>query len=154
MCAITTPYNPSKMSIPPTDYQILVKQSFRCKGVADYVCPMLMGTFDRSGYTIVNNKALCPACYAVYKQTHQSQAAPVVVNPRIQAKQRIIHFLHTKHWTVGTGDYTLPFKDFWEEFYRWSETERMYTKKTLVRSVVAELCGVHHDASHIPISPC
>jgi hypothetical protein len=135
------------MSIPSTEYQILVSQSFRCRGVKGYTCPV--GTFDRSGYTIVGNVALCPACYAVHKQAKQT----TTIDPRIQASQRIIHFLHTKNWTVGNGEYTLAFKDFWEEFYLWSEKERMYTKKTLVRSVLAELCGTSHDATHIPISP-
>jgi hypothetical protein len=136
------------MSIPPADYQILVKQSFRCKGVADYACPMFMRTFDRSGYHIFKDTALCPACHAVAKQT-----PPAKDVLRDQARHRIGHFIHSKGWIVGSGEYTLPFRDFWEEFYRWSEAERMYTKKTLVRSVLAELCGVTHDATHHPISP-
>ncbi len=141
------------MSIPPSDYQILVQQAFRCKGVTDYTCPMFMRTFDRSGYTIANGAALCPACYAVFMQGQQGSPRPATPEKRIMAKQRVIHFLHNKRWTVGNGEYTLAFRDFWEEFYMWSEKERLYTKKSMVRSVIAELCGVAHDASHIPIDP-
>ncbi len=141
-------------SIPPTEYQILVQQSFRCKGVPNYSCPLFMHTFDRAGYRIANNAALCPSCYSVFQQEEAKRARPVAQQPdRIQAKQRIIHFLHTKGWTVGNGGYTLPFKGFWEEFYQWSEKERLYTKKTLVRSVLTDMCGVAHDASHLPIDP-
>jgi hypothetical protein len=140
-------------SIPTTEYQILVQQSFRCKGVPNYSCPLFMHTFDRAGYQIANNHALCPSCYSVFQQEEAKRARPVPQPNRIQAKQRIIHFLHTKGWTVGHGGYTLPFKGFWEEFYQWSEKERLYTKKSLVRSVLAEMCGVAHDASHIPIDP-
>ncbi len=112
-----------------------------------------MHTFDRAGYRIVNNHALCPSCHSVFLQEEAKRARPLPQPNRIQAKQRIIHFLHTKGWTVGNGGYTLPFKGFWEEFYQWSEKERLYTKKSLVRSVLAEMCGVTHDASHIPIDP-
>lgn len=135
------------MSIPPTEYHILVAQFFCCKGVKGYVCPV--GTFDRSGYTIVGNTALCPACFAVFNQNKQINQ----IDPRVQTRQRIIHFLHTMGWTVGNGDFTLAFKDFWSEFYKWSEKEHMYTKKTLVRSVLTKMCGVPHDATHVPISP-
>jgi hypothetical protein len=134
-----------------SEYQILAKQAFRCKGVSDYVCPLMMRTFDRAGYHIVKGSALCPSCYAVAQQAQQVPTVPR--GDRIQTRQRIIHFLHSKRWTVGSGDYTLEFKDFWTEFYRWSEEQHLYTKKTLVRSVLAELCGVAHGASHMPISP-
>ncbi len=131
-----------------SEYQILAKQAFRCKGVADYVCPLMKRTFDRAGYHIVKGSALCPSCYAVFQQV------PIALQGnRVQTRQRIIHFLHFNRWTVGNGEYTLAFKDFWTEFYRWSEEQRLYTKKTLVRSVLTELCGVAHDASHLPISP-
>jgi hypothetical protein len=141
------------MSIPPSDYQILVKQMFRCKGVADYACPMLMRTFDRSGYHVTNNSALCPSCYAVSRQVALQSQASVRQGNRVQARQRIIHFLHTAKWTVGNGEFTLAWKDFWGEFYRWSEEQRLYTKKSLVRSVLAEMCSVAHDTSHLPITP-
>lgn len=143
------------MSIPPSEYQILVNQMFRCKGVADYVCPLLMRTFDRSGYHISNNAALCPSCYAVYKQEQalRGESRRDLHANRIQAKQRIIHFLHSVGWTIGNGSYTLAFKDFWGEFYRWSEEENLYTKKSLVRSVLTEMCGLAHNSSHIPITP-
>jgi hypothetical protein len=136
----------------PSEYQILAKQSFRCKGVTGYTCPIKI--FDRSGYHIVNSYALCPACYSVFQQRPEKgdQIQPSFSRP-IQTRQRIIHFLHSKQWTVGNGDYTLAFKDFWSEFYRWSEGQRLYTKKTLVRSVLAELCHTSHDAQQFPISP-
>jgi hypothetical protein len=138
------------MSIPSSEYQILVKQMFRCKGVADYVCPLLMRTFDKAGYTIANNVALCPCCYAVAKQQRQARQPQ---GDRVQTRQRIIHFLQSVGWTIGNGSYTLAFKDFWGEFYRWSEEQHLYTKKSLMRSVLTEMCGVAHDASHLPITP-
>jgi hypothetical protein len=142
------------MSIPPTDYQILVKQSFQCIGVTDYICPIRMRVFDRSGYYITNAKAYCSSCFAVYKQLTGSVPfeATVKANASIQARQRIVHFLSVSGWTVGNGDYIMSFKDFWGEFYRWSEKERMYTNKVLVRSIITELCETPHDATHIPIS--
>jgi hypothetical protein len=141
------------MSIPPSDYQILVKQMFRCKGITDYSCPLLMRTFDRAGYHVNNTAALCPSCYAVSKQVQAQRERQARTGDRIQTKQRIIHFLHTAKWTVGNGEYTLAFKDFWGEFYHWSEEQRLYTKKSQVRSVLAEMCGVAHNASHLPITP-
>ncbi len=136
------------MSIPSRDYLILVQQFFRCKGVDDYLCPLIGRNFDKSGYHIVGDNALCPSCYAVHKQQRHSNIPNTIV-----AKQRIIHFLHSRNWMVGNGSHRLSFADFWSEFYHWSEEQRLYTKKSTIREIITSLCGVARDSQYLPISP-
>lgn len=70
-------------------YMILVRQSFRCKGVPNYTCPLQGRHFDEAGYDIdhiqplflggsndpCNLQALCPSCHRV-KTIAEQRARP------------------------------------------------------------------------------
>jgi hypothetical protein len=68
-------------------YMILVRQSFRCKGVPNYTCPLQGRHFDEAGYDIdhiqplflggsndpANLQALCPSCHRVKTIAEQKE---------------------------------------------------------------------------------
>ncbi len=144
------------MSLSRNDYSILVRQGFQCAGAPRYTCPLggqfdgqFGGQFNATGYFIFDGVARCPACHTMRRNQYYSPA-----NTRIIAKQRIIHFLLHKQWTIGNGGiFHIKFDDFWRAFYEWSEAQKLYTKKKTVRSVIMEMCCTGSPHSMLPISP-
>ncbi len=142
-------------SIPITEYTLLVQQGFRCAaGVPHYDCPLgSFRTFDIAGYAVHAGKAYCPSCVRVLQQQSLPKTKPVNSQANVIAKQRIIQFLALMRWTVGNGEYVVPWSDFWGAFYDWAEHERMFTKKQVVRQVLTDMCKIPYDSRLIPITP-
>jgi hypothetical protein len=77
-------------------YMILVRQSFRCKGVSNYTCPLQGRHFDEAGYDIdhihplflggsndpTNLQALCPSCHRVKTIAEQRSRSSEASNIR------------------------------------------------------------------------
>jgi hypothetical protein len=75
---------------------ILVRQSFRCKGVPNYTCPLQGRHFDEAGYDIdhiqplflggsndpTNLQALCPSCHRVKTIAEQRSRSSETSNIR------------------------------------------------------------------------
>ncbi len=82
------------------------------------------------------NTRVCPVCAC---------GSGVKDARRATATQSIFQFLQSAKWTLGNGKCLMDFSVFWKHFYMWSVDNKVYIKKTVVRSVLMDLCGVKEN---------
>jgi 5-methylcytosine-specific restriction endonuclease McrA len=135
-----------------TRYSILVRQSFRCKGIPSYTCPFNGRCFDEAGYDVDhviplvdggsnesdNLQALCPCCHRVKTmRENKARSARLAEEDRKQQeyKRRFATF-RKKYPTIFQSA-----KDFWSVYEAWESDTKVFSKKKVILAMANSAYG-------------